>query len=92
MDPSEVWLKSERDHKAYFPNDSGNFDLNGPDIYYGAVLTVEGPDLPSCNSRPMMSVSSTAQTSGTGASASYQCSHPITGIIHSIIDSTTHLF
>ena len=82
MDPSEVWLKSVHDHKAYFPNDSGSFDLNGPEIkcYDGAVITVEEPDLPSCNGRPMMSVSSTAQTPGTGASASYQCSYPITGI------------
>lgn len=77
MNPSEVWLKGEDDNRAYFPNDSGMFELNKADLNFGAIFIVQGPDLPPTQSPiPQMSITSTAQSSGGGASASYRCIPP----------------
>ena len=82
VDPSEVWLRSEHDNKALFPDDSGHFNLHEAGMY-GATLTVEGPTLP-LSSTPRLSVSSTAHSSGVGASASYN-SNPTLPIFKSVI-------
>ncbi len=59
VDPNDVWLRGDLDNKAYFPNESGAFDLS--DIYDGAVLVVEGPEpvIPRTTT-----VSSTSQSNG----------------------------
>ena len=44
-------------------------------LLFGAVLSVEGPNLPPLSS-PSLTVSSTAQSSGVGASASYNSTPP----------------
>ncbi len=73
----EVWLKADFDNKAYFPNDAGVFTFSECDLYVGAMFCVEGPDLPQpSHAGHSMSISSTAQTSGTGSSASYLTSPP----------------
>ncbi len=67
-----MWLRGDLDNRAYFPNELGTFDLS--DAYDGAVLVVEGPDPTPVT--PRMTVSSTAQSSGSGASSAYQSNPP----------------
>jgi len=43
VDLSEVWLRSEQDSRALFPDDSGHFNLQEAHLLSGAVLGVEGP-------------------------------------------------
>ena len=45
VDPSEVWLRSEQDRRAFFLDDSGHFNLQEAHLLFGAVLGVEGPRL-----------------------------------------------
>ena len=75
VDPSEVWLRSEQDSRAFFPDDSGHFNLHEAHLLFGAVLGVEGPNLP-LSSTPHLTISSSAQSSGIGASASYNSNPP----------------
>ena len=75
VDPAEVWLRADVDNRGFFPDDSGNFNLTEASLTFGAVLFVEGPNLgSSANSR--LTVSSTAQSSSSGASASYKTNPP----------------
>ena len=46
VDPAEVWLRSEMDRRAFFPDESGLFQIRDAELGYGSVLTVEGPNLP----------------------------------------------
>ncbi len=71
VDPNDVWLRGDLDNKAYFPNESGAFDLS--DTYDGAVLVVEGPEpvIPRTTT-----VSSTAQSNVSGASSAYHSNPP----------------
>ena len=75
VDPAEVWLRAESDSRAFFPDDSGHFNLHEAHLLFGSVLGVEGPNLP-LSSTPRLTVSSTAQSSGVGASASYNSTPP----------------
>ena len=68
--PSEVWLRAEIDNRAFYPDESGHFNLQEMSLLIGSVLSVEGPNLPP-GAAPSVTVSSTAQSSGIGASASY---------------------
>ena len=72
VDPAEVWLRAESDSRAFFPDDAGHFNLHEAHLLFGAVLGVEGPNLPMSR----MTVSSTAQSSGFGASSSYNSVPP----------------
>ena len=75
VDPSEVWLRAEQDNRAFFPDDSGHFNLHDANLLFGAVLFVEGSNLVS-PPNPRLTVSSTAQSSGSGASASFNSNPP----------------
>ena len=66
--PSEVWLRAENDNRAFFPDDSGHFNLHDADLLFGVVLGVEGPNL---SSGSRLTVSSMAQSTSIGSSASY---------------------
>ncbi len=70
-----MWLRAEQDSRAFFPDDSGHFNLHEAHLLFGAVLGVEGPNLP-LSSMPRLTVSSSAQSSGVGASASYNSNPP----------------
>ncbi len=83
VDPSEVWLRSEQDNRAFFPDDSGHFNLHEARLLFGAVLGVEGPNLP-LSSIPRLTVASSAQSSGAGASPSYN-SNPLPPAFKSVI-------
>ncbi len=76
VDPSDVWLMADIDNRAYFPNESGRFDLS--EVFLGTVFSVEGPNA------SRLSVSSTAQSSGSGASAAYE-SNPLPPSFRSVI-------
>lgn len=73
--PLEVWLRAEIDNRAFYPDESGHFNLQEMSLPFGAVLSVEGPNLPP-GAAPSLTVSSTAQSSGVGASASYSFTPP----------------
>ena len=46
VDPAEeCQLRSEQDSRAFFP-DAGHFNLQDAHLLFGAVLGVEGPNLP----------------------------------------------
>ena len=68
-----MWLRAEADDRAYYPDEAGLHDAS---LLFGAVLSVEGPSLPP-GSAPSLTVSSTAQSSGVGASASYNSTPPL---------------
>ena len=70
---SEVWLRAENDNRAFFPDDSGHFNLHDADLLFGVVLGVEGPNL---SSGSRLTVSSMAQSSSIGSSASYNSNPP----------------
>ena len=70
-----MWLRAEADDRAYYPDEAGHFNLQDASLLFGAVLSVEGPSLPP-GSAPSLTVSSTAQSSGVGASASYNSTPP----------------
>ena len=65
-----MWLRAETDSRAFYPDELGHFNLHEASLLFGAVLFVEGPSLPP-GLAPSPTVSSTAQSSGLGASASY---------------------
>jgi len=71
------------DNRAFFPDESGHFQLHDADLVFGSVLTVEGPNLP-LGQAQRVSVSSTAQSSGMGASAAFN-SHPPPPTFKSVI-------
>ena len=71
-----MWLRAEADDRAYYPDEAGHFNLQDASLLFGAVLSVEGPSLPP-GSAPSLTVSSTAQSSGVGASASYNSTPPL---------------
>ena len=73
--PSEVWLRAEIDNRAFYPDELGHFNLQEMSLLFGSVLSVEGPNLPP-GVAPSVTVSSTAQSSGIGASASYNSAPP----------------
>lgn len=75
MTTSEVWLRSQQDSRAFFPDDSGHFNLQEAHLLFGNVLGVEGPNLP-LSTTPRLSVSSLAHSSSTSASASYNSNPP----------------
>ena len=70
VDPAEVWLRSEMDSGAFFPDESGLFQIRYAELGYGSVLTVEGLNLPLGQGQHV----STAQSTGMGGSASYNSS------------------
>ena len=80
---SEVWLRAEQDNRAFFPDDSGHFNLHDANLLFGAIHFVEGPNLAAI-SNPRLTVSSSAQSSGSGASASYN-SNPAPPAFKSVI-------
>ena len=61
------------DSRAFFPDESGLFQIRDPELGYGSVLTVEGPNLP-LGQGQRVTISSTAQSTGMGESASYNSS------------------
>ena len=65
-----MWLRTESDNRAFYPDEFGHFNLRETSLPFSAVLSVEGPYLPSAT------MSSTAQASGGGASASYKSALP----------------
>lgn len=67
----------ESDNRALYPDEAGHFNLLEANLPFGAVLGVEGPNLPLGSSSSRMTVSSTAQSSGVGASASYNSQPPL---------------
>ena len=73
VDPAEVWLRSEMDSRAFFPDESGLFQIRDAELGYGSVLTVEGPNLP-LGQAQRVTISSTAQSTGMGGSSSYNSS------------------
>ena len=78
-----MWLRAEQDNRAFFPDDSGHFNLHDANLLFGAILFVEGPNLAAI-SNPRLTVSSSAQSSGSGASASYN-SNPAPPAFKSVI-------
>ena len=73
VDPAEVWLRSEMDNRAFFPDGSSLFQIRDAELGYGSVLTVEGLNLP-LGQDQRVTISSTAQSTGMGGSASYNSS------------------
>ena len=63
------------DSRAFFPDELGHLHLQDSDLMFGSVLTFEGPNLP-LGQMQHVALSSTAQSSGMGASASYN-SNPL---------------
>ena len=68
-------MRAEMDSRAFFPNELGHFHLQDSDLMFGSVLTVEGPNFP-LGQMQHAAISSTAQSSGMGASASYNSNLP----------------
>ena len=80
-----MWLRNEEDNKAYFPTETGRFRLDGS-FLYGCVLIVEGPDLPpQAGLNSARTVSSTAASNGSGASASFQSNPTPPPLFRSVI-------
>ena len=73
--PSEVWLRAEIDNRAFYPDELGHCNSQEMSLLFGAVLSVEGPNPPP-GASPSLTVSSTAQSSGVGASVSYNSTPP----------------
>ena len=71
------------DNRAFFPDESGHFQLHDANLVFSSVLTVERPNLP-LGQAQHVSVSSTAQSSGMGASAAFN-SHPPPPTFKSVI-------
>lgn len=69
VDLSELWLRAEM-NRAFFPDESGHFQLLNADLVFDSVLTIEWPNLP-LGQAQCVSVSSTAQWSGLRASATF---------------------
>ena len=65
-----MWLCVEVDNRALYPNEVGNFNLRDAHLPFSTVLGVEGPSLDSSSSS-RFSISSTAQSSATGSSSSF---------------------
>ena len=72
---SEVWLKAEIGNRAFYPDELVHFNLQDMSLLLGFVLSVEEPNLPP-GAAQSLTVSSTAQSSGIGASASYNSTPP----------------
>ena len=93
-----MWLRAETDNRAFYPDEFGHFNLQEASLLFGAVLSVEGPYLP-LTLLPSATMSSTAQASGGGASASYKSALPThnyeygsTYVLHPAVDDSDSSF
>ncbi len=66
-----MWLRTEVDNQAFFPAETGKFRFDGSYLY-GSVLIVEGPELQQSSSPVSRTISSTATSGDSGASASFR--------------------